>query len=151
MPHFASLGFGPSTAVTNRLEAASEKQPLSVQAATGCCLQTIRPRYHISKVAGGFPDHVRNDVLLLGVRLDVLLDHQGPAGRALLLHLRQPVFFFPTQSVLKEGDTRRLAQAWLPPPCALLSFHQCALVRSSSVPPRHWPTLGKLLLSSYAF
>ena len=75
MPHFASLGFGPSTAVTNRLEAASEKQPLSVQDAIGCCLQTIRPRYHISKVAGGFPDHVRNDVLLLGVHLDVLLDH----------------------------------------------------------------------------
>ena len=29
--------------------------------------------------------------------------------------------------------------------CALLSIHQCALVRSSSVPPRHWPTPGKLL------
>ena len=29
----------------------------------------------MSKVASGFPDHVRNDDLLLGVHLDVLLDH----------------------------------------------------------------------------
>ena len=73
------------------------------------------------KVASGFPDHVRIEALLLGILLDVLLDHsfylhQGPAARAPLRHLRPPVFFFPTQGVLKEGDTRRLAQAWLPPP-----------------------------------
>ena len=48
---------------------------------------------------------------------------QGPAARALLRDLRPPVFFFPTQGVLKEGDTRRLAQAWLSPPL-------CPCVRS---------------------
>ena len=106
----------------------------------------------MSKSASGFPDHVRNDVLLLGVRLDVLLDHafpyqQGPAGRALLRHLRPSVFFFPTQGIIKEGDTRRLAQAWLPPPCALRSFHQYVLVCSSSIPPLPWPTPGEVLLS----
>ena len=150
-PHFASFGFGPSPAVMNQFEGGSAgKSRYPSKLRQGARLQTIRLKYHISKVASGFPDHVRNDVLLLGVLLDVLLDHPfhrhpGPAARAPLRHLRPPVFLFPTQSVLMEGDTRRLTQAWLPPPCALLSFHQCALVRSSSVPPRHWPTPGKLL------
>ena len=60
--------------------------------------------------------------------------HQGPAARALLRHLPPLVFFFPTQGVINEGDTCRLAQPWLPPPvpcsafinmfwCAPLQFH----------------------------
>ena len=33
-----------------------------------------------------------------------------------------------------EGDTRRLARAWLPPPCAHLSFRQYVVVCSFSIP-----------------
>ena len=149
MPHFASLGFGPSPAVTNRLEAASEKQPLSVQAAIGCCSKlsvqgiTFRKLLAVSPIMSGMMFFCWASTWMCSSITPFTIIKVQRHG--LSLHLRPPVFFFPTQSVLKEGDTRRLTQAWLPPPCALLSFHQCALVRSSSVPPRHWPTPGKLL------
>ena len=73
---------------------------------------------------------------------------KNPAARSPLRHLRPPVFFFPTKDVLKEGDPRRLAQAWLPPPCALLSLHQHVLECSASFPPLPWPRQGEPLLSS---
>ena len=42
----------------------------------------------------------------------IKVQRHGPPLR----HLRPPVFFFPREGVLMEGVTRRLAQAWLPPP-----------------------------------
>ena len=74
--------------------------------------------------------------------------HKVPAPWVLLRHLRPPVFFFPTQGVLKEGGTRRPAPAWLPPPCPPLSFINMVLGCASSIPHLPWPRRGELLLSS---
>ena len=80
-------------------------------AVRGCCLQTVRPRRHISQVASGFLDQDRHAFLLLAVLLGELRklhfqNPQHPWPWVVLRHLRTSVVFFPNVGVVEEGDTQ---------------------------------------------
>ena len=137
--HFASFGFGPFPAVTNGLRAAGEKQPLSVQGLK------FRKWLAVSPIMSGMMFFCwASSWMCSSITPSTIIMVQGTGSPP------PPVFFFPGEGVLMEGDTRRLARAWLPAPCTLV-FAQYVLGCSSSTSSLAHSMVGPAQRPSFCF